>query len=686
MKDALIKDKDIYKNREISWLQFNERVLEEAEDESTPLLERLRFLSIFTSNLDEFYRVRVGILCDQILMDDNQRDDKVGQKVSRQLKDILKATKDLLFRFNEAYLDVMLVMERFGINQVCNGNAIPKPDKDYLRGLFEREIAPAIAPFIIEKRNPFPFFENGMLIVGAILKTRNGNDRLGLIPVPNVIDRIIHLPSDPGRFMLSEDLILMFANKVFHKFDVVEKAVFSIIRNADINEDEGLYDYDADFKDTMSKIIERRGILAPVKVKYNGDACTGLVSYLARALYLKKKQMFKYTTPLNFRFMSKIEKDLGDETLAELCSPHHIPMRSPDIDENGDMLDQIMAGDVLLSYPFENISAMLALMKQASQDDRVESIQITLYRLARNSKIVSELIAAAGNGKKVTCVIELRARFDEESNIDWAGRLEDAGCRVLYGLTGYKIHSKLLSIELNDGRKVCLIGTGNFNESTAKVYTDLSLMTAHEGINSDVQKVFSAIESGIFVQQADHLLVAPLCMKSRIIEMIDEEIEHKRQGKPAEIVMKFNSLTEKDMIDKLIEASQEGVKVKLIIRGMCCLIPGIPDITENITVRSIVGRYLEHSRIFVFGAGRGRKKKYFISSADLMTRNMTRRVEVAVPVYDRACQAKLRRILDLNFSDNIKARILRPSGIYERIPASRIRKPINSQFELEEHI
>ena len=680
------KPVEIYKNRELSWLQFNERVLEEAEDAKKPLLERLRFLSIFLNNSDEFYRVRVGILCDRLLVDEEQRDDKVGQTVDVQLKAIWRATKKLLPRFDAAYAAIMAALEASGVQQIRGDTPLSEPDKVMLKAIFEHQIAPVITPFIVEKRHPFPFFENGRPVVGVTLKSRNNNDRVGLIPLPGDVGRLIRLPSEPFRFILAEDLILMFADKVFHKFGVQEKAVFSIIRNADISENEGVYDYDDDLKDTMSKILERRAIMAPVKIKYSGADCPRLIAYLSRVLYLQKRQIFHYQTSLDFKFLPEMENTLSENGLAaSLSYPPHIPRKNPDIDEGSDILGRVLRGDVLLSYPFEDISAMVALLKQAAADVRVRSIHITLYRVARNSSIVAALIDAAKNGKAVTCVIELRARFDEENNIDWAERLEDAGCRVLYGMPEYKVHAKLLLIEMTGGKKMCLIGTGNFNEVTALVYTDLSLLTAHSGIVADVKKTFTAIESETFVRRAEHLLVAPLTMKKGLLALIDEEIAKQRRGEPAGIVMKLNSLTEKDMIDKLVEASQAGIKVRLQVRGMCCVIPGLPGLTDNITVRSIVGRFLEHSRIYVFGAGPVNTRKYYISSADLMTRNMTGRVEVAVPVYDRKCQAKLRRILNLGFADTVNARVLLPTGKYKKMPADGRRRERDSQRELAEN-
>ena len=654
----------VYKNRELSWLQFNGRVIEEAEDEATPLLERLRFLSIALSNSDEFYRVRMGLLYDQMLADDEWRDDKVGKKATVQMKDVWNATAEQMVRFDDAYARVMAGLSSFGIRQIRKGDELTEEDRLILKKMFERQIAPLLAPFIIEKNHPFPFFESGKLVIGAALKTKGGHDRFGLLPMPDNIERLIRLPSEEFRFILAEELLLLFVDQVFHKFDVQERMIFAVIRNADISEDEGLYDYDADLRDTMSKIIERRKIMTPVKIKTSGDDCPKPFSCLTRALFVKREQIFRYHTPLDFHFLAALENGLSGEQRSSLCFPLHTPVKNPELDENGDMIGRIMEKDVLLAYPFEDFSTMIALIKQAAADERVESIYSTLYRVAHHSKVVMALIDAARNGKKVTCVVELRARFDEKNNMDWAGELEQAGCRVLYGLPSYKIHAKLLLLELSGAGRVCLIGTGNFNEATAKVYTDISLMTANEGIARDTRKVFDAIAAGTLVQQTEHLLVAPLCMKNRLIEMIHEEIEKKQRGEAAGITMKLNSLTEKEMIDSLIEASQAGVEVKLIVRGICCLISGVPGITENISVRSIVGRYLEHSRIYVFGAGQS--KKYYISSADLMTRNMSGRVEAAAPVYDRACQMKLDRILEAGFSDNVKARILLPTGLYEK--------------------
>ena len=677
-----IKEKrpEIYKNREMSWLQFNERVLEEAENTvKTPVLERLRFLSIFMSNLDEFYRVRVGMLCDQLLLDEGWTDSQTGKNAGQQLREIWKGTKKLLPRFNSAYSEATESMKKYNIYHVGYGETFVDKDVAYLQNIFKNKIAPFVAPFIVERKHPLPFFENEQLVIGVTLRTKKGNVRFGFIPIPDALARVIWLPSTAGHFILLEELILMFAHRIFHKFKVEEKAIFMIVRSAEIDENDGLYDYDADFADTMEKIIDVRDMLEPVKIKYYGTDTKILLNYLAKTLYLKKKQFFAYKTPLEFDFISELEPLLTKKVKAKITYPPRKPSKNSEIDENGDLIAQVLEKDVLMSYPFEDISTMIALLEQAAKDERVTEISLTLYRAAKKSKIIAALIDAVKNGKKVNCVVELRARFDEEHNVDLAERLQEAGVFVEYGIPGYKVHSKLLLIELKDGRKLCQVGTGNFNETTAKFYTDLALITAHTGITKDVKQVFDTIMTDTFVEQADHLLVSPLGMKSGLMNLIDEEIARAKEGFPAGIVMKMNSLTEKDTIKKLVEASKAGVKIDLIIRGICCLIPGVEGETENITVRSLVGRYLEHSRIFAFGAGRGNEKKYYISSADIMTRNLTGRVEAAVPIYDRECKAKVRQILNLNLHDNVNARVQRPNGKYCLVKKRQRQKARDSQ-------
>ncbi len=675
------KQVEVYANREFSWLQFNERVLEEAENPQNPVFERLRFLSIFMSNLDEFYRVRVGMLGDQLLLDDDWKDAQTKMSINDQMNGIFRGTRKLIKRFNAAYLKINKELKKYGASHVEVTDKLDKKDEEYLHRVFKFKVAPLITPFIVEKKHPLPFFENEQLIVGCTLITKNGNNRFGFLPVPNNIDRVICLPSNPNRFVLLEELIMFHADRVFHKFSVEGKMIFSVVRNADIDENEGLYDYDPDFADTMSKIIEVRSLRAPIKIKYQTtELVPKLINYLSRSTYLFKRQFFEYETPLEFDFISEIESQLDKKMRSKLFYPPRKPVKSADLDEKGDLINQILAKDVLMSYPFENISGMVALLQQAAKDERVSEISMTLYRASKKSKIVESLIEASKQGKKVTCMVELRARFDEENNIELAEQLSEAGVHVLYGLPGYKVHSKLLLIELKDGKKVALIGTGNFNETTAKFYTDVALMTAHTEITEEVKNVLDNIETETFVQQAEHLLVSPLLMKPKLYEFIEEEIDRAKVGEPARIIMKMNSLTEKDMMEKLIEASKAGVKIDLIVRGICCLVPGIVGKTENIKIRSIVGRYLEHSRIFAFGAEE-KTRRYIISSADLMTRNLTGRVEVAVPIYDAACRAKLQQILTACLADNVNARVQNARGKYTRVKMGK-NTPVNSQAYL----
>lgn len=678
-----MKKSTLYENRELSWLKFNERVLEEAESTGNPLLERLRFVSIYNSNLDEFYRVRVGGLYDRLLIDEDAPDNKAGMKLSDQLESIFKVTAKLGPRVDAAYAAVMEGLREHGIVQL-DPECLPAGDMAFLKLKFEREIAPVISPFIFEKNHPFPFFPNGQTVVGVTLKGKKDGHRYGLIPLSSNLPELVFIPGARQlRFILMEDLLRCFAHKVFHKFQVEERVAFSIIRNADIDEDEGLYDYDLDFRDTMSKLIERRNKLAPVRLKYTGSPDSRMIKLLKNVLLLSKRQLFRQTHPLRLKCLGVLEKTVAVEQRPELFYHKLTPQASPDLEHHKPYLDQIARKPLLLQYPYEDMSQLIRLLRQCSMDPRVTEIKMSLYRVARDSKVVNSLIEAAKNGKKVTCLVELRARFDEENNIDWSKRLEEAGCRVIYGPPKFKVHCKLLLITYKDeGRikKVAQIGTGNFNETTAKIYTDLAYFTANRKITEDVEQVFEALCEERFVESAQYLLVAPLCLKTGLLELIDEEIAKAGEHKPCGILLKMNSLTDKDLIDKLIEASRAGVKIKMLIRGICCLRPGIPGETENIDVTSIVGRFLEHSRIYVFGGGSA--KKVYISSADFMTRNTEQRVEAAVPILQRDLKNRLVKQLRLQLSDTVKARTLTPSGKYVRRKPKNGQPPLDSQLTL----
>lgn len=660
MADKSGPKKKVFVNRELSWIDFNLRVLEEAQKPSNPLFERYNFISIFESNFDEFFRVRVGSLHDKLLVSKGSK----AEKTEELLGDIYKSAAKAVKLLDKAF--VALLYDSAGVMRRITADNVTQDEYSKLKAVFEREIAPIISPFIVDKKSPFPFFDNGRIITGVTLNAKNQKSvRFGFIPVADSLPACIALKSGGVvSFILIEDLLLMFADKIFHKFTISEKIVFSIIRNADIDENEGLYDFDIDFRDTMSKLIEVRRKLAPVELKYTSENCGKILEHLKDELCLNKSQLIHQSTPLKLKFMSQIKQLLPQSEHPEY---YYEPLTSQPSKafRRGSIIKRIQRKDVLLSYPFDDISALINLLHEAANDDNVRSIDISLYRVAKNSKIVRELIYAADNGKRVSCMVELRARFDEENNIDWSRRLEEAGCKVYYGLPHYKVHCKLIHIGMKNGGDIVQIGTGNFNESTAKLYTDLALFTADESIVRDVKAVFNALKNEKFVQRRRQLLVAPLCLKIPIMNMIDEQIELAKQGKPAECIFKFNSLTDVELMNKLIEASCAGVKIKMIIRGICCLIPGVEGKTENITVRSIVGRFLEHSRIYIFGTGRN--KKCFISSADFMTRNTDQRVEAATPVYDYTAKRRLNRIIKLCFDDNTNARELLSDGKYHSI-------------------
>ncbi len=673
-----MKEKNLLIDRELSWIKFNERVLEEAKSKDNPLMERLRFISIFQSNYEEFFRVRVGSITDQLLIESEETNGDADKSQKKQLKDIFYATSCLLPELDRTFEQILNDGKKY-FTKVTEKN-VTNAEKVVLRQIFEKDVAPFISPFIIEKKHPFPFFDNGVPVVGVTLKKKNGGSKFGLIPIRKSLPKAVFLPSGNCRFILMEDLILMFINSVFKKFEITEKIVFSVIRNADIDVNEGLYDFDVDFRTTMSRLIELRGTLAPVELKYTGNNCEKILKHLKNNLCLGKKQLFHQNTPINMGFFSLLEKKLDKNNYPKLYYKPLSPQYPASIKKNS-IISTIRKKDILLCYPFDSVQVLIDLLEEAAKDKRVNEIKISLYRLASNSKIVQSLISAAKQGKKVTCLVELRARFDEENNIDWSKILEESGCTIIYGMPNYKVHCKLLLIEMTDGKgDIVQIGTGNFNESTAKLYTDLALFTCNKNITEDAREVFACLKEGRFVEKTKELMVAPLCLKTNLISLIDEEIEKAKTGLPSAITLKLNSLTDKDLIEKLIEASMAGVPIKMVIRGICCLVPGIEGKTDNIEVRSIVGRLLEHSRIYIFGVGKDRK--FFISSADFMTRNTSQRVEVATPVYDYKAKMKLNKIMKLALWDNQKARRMDCEGNYTLITPSSRAKKHNSQLEL----
>ena len=665
----------IYMNRELSWLKFNERVLEEAENSEVPLCERMTFVSIYQSNLDEFFRVRVGSLQDQMLVNKKIRDSKTNMTSEEQIKAILKEVKRLNKRKDAAYAALMEKVAAYGI-QLIDFTTAKSEEKKYLEQYFNHEILPLSSPTIVGKRQPFPFLRNQEIYAVVVLETRSGKERLGMIPCTNsMLERLIEIPGGKGRYMLSEDLILHYIGKVFKGYKVKGKSLIRVIRNADIDAD-ALYDEDLDYREFMEGLMKERKKLSPVRLDMSREIDGSVVESLCRYLDVSPERVFRSEAPLDVSFIFKIQDLL--RMIPELFYEKRVPQKSPSFADGESILAQIKKEDKLLSYPYESIRPFLNMLNEAAEDDSVISIKMTLYRLAKQSKVIEALCEAAENGKEVVVLVELRARFDEENNIRWSRMLEKAGCQIIYGLEGYKVHSKLCLITRRGEHGIeyiTQIGTGNYNEKTARLYTDLSLMTADERIGIDAAKVFQALAKGETVEESDHLLVAPKCLQCRIIDMIQEEIDHKKNGEDAYIGLKLNSLTDKKLIDKLVEASCAGVHVDMIIRGICCLIPGVEGQTENITVRSIVGRFLEHSRIYIFGCGE--RTKYYISSADFMTRNTVKRVEVAAPVYAPAIQEKIRGIFDLMLADNKKARQEDSEGSYALVKCEG--DPVNSQ-------
>lgn len=658
-----------FDNREISWLKFNERVLEEAEDDSLPLLERLNFVSIFCSNLDEFFMVRAGTLHDQTLLKDGKKDNKTGLTPSEQLNKIASRTAELLPRKEKAYKEIIQGLKEYGVRQVYPDNPASPEEAQWIEKYFTNEILPLLSPTVVDKTHPLPFLKNKELYGGVALKSGGGKHIvLGVVPLTasDVFPRIVYLPCEKGmiRFMLMEDLIIYFVDKVFPNFEVCGRNIFRITRNADIDADEALFDHDVDFRDVMEELIKKRKKLAPIRIELFARTSTIDKELLAKKLGLEMSGdfIFVQNCPLDFGFLGEIRDKLADKP--ELFFDHRTPQQPVMVKKDESMIRQADKGDLLLFYPYESFGAFIRLLDEATTDPSVVSIKITLYRVARDSKIVNALIRAAENGKDVLALVELRARFDEENNIGWAKRLSDAGVTVIYGLDGLKVHSKLLLITRRIGNEITYItqvGTGNYNERTSKLYTDLTLITSDKEFGTDASLIFNNLSVGVAVESSSTLWVAPNCLKSRVVEMIDREITY---GKDGYIGIKMNSLTDIDIIQKLVEASKRGVRVELIIRGICCLVAGIPGCTENITVVSIVGRFLEHSRIYIFG--KGERRKLYISSADFMTRNTERRVEVAAPIKNKAIQTELLAIFDTMLKDNVKARVQQPDGTYVR--------------------
>lgn len=652
-------------NRELSWLKFNERVLNEAGNPRVPLAERLTFASIYQSNLDEFYSVRVGTLMDQMVEDETVHDNKTDMTSEEQVKEILKATRLLDKKKDLIYEQLMGELEPEGI-RIINFNRLSQEEGKLLEKYFEHEIAPYLSATIVSKQQPFPFLKNKDIYAVAWLQSKGKKRRIAIIPCSNnVFKRLIDIPTRKGTFMLSEELILHFLPQMFKNYEVVQKSLLRVTRNADIDT-ETIYDEDMGYREAMEQLIRQRKRMNPVRVEISRDLDKKLINSLCKHLSVEKSHVFLSMVPLDMSFVFAIQNYLKETHKDNLFYERRTPRMSTSIDEKLPMMSQIEQKDVLLSYPYESIKPFITLLNEAAKDENVVSIKMTLYRLANKSQIVDALVEACENGKEVVVLVELRARFDEESNINYSKILEEAGCRVIYGLSGYKVHSKLCQISRkteNGISYITQIGTGNYNEKTSALYTDLSLITANQEIGKEVAEIFAALLRGEVIEESEHLLVAPKCLQNKILDMIDDEIKHVRKGDEGYIGIKINSLTDKDIIEKLVDASKAGVKIEMIVRGICCIIPGIKGVTDNITVISIVGRFLEHSRIYRFGTKE--REKVYIGSADYMTRNTLRRVEVATPIYDDEIRERIDSMFEIMMKDDEKGKILNKKGLYE---------------------
>ena len=651
-------------NRELSWLRFNQRVLEEAQDESVPLLERMKFVSIFTSNLEEFFMIRVGSLCDMAEVDNKKIDSKSGMTPKEQLDAIYTAVAPLYKERDKTYAEIKKQLAAYGISGL-NMKDLENQEKKYLKKYFKEQILPVLSPQIVDVNHPFPHLLNNQIYVVANLK-QNGTGSttmMGIVPVPEFVSDIVVLPGHDVRYVRMEKIILEYLELVFEQYQVSDKNYIRVTRNADVSPDDEAFADNEDFRFIMKETLHKRRRMGVVRLEVASSLEKEMEKYLCEKFNITQKCIFRTKMPMKLDFIFSLIDKIPVSMKRSLTDETFSPQPSASLTE-GSVMAQVKKRDVLLSYPYESMDPFLQLIREASTDPDVMTIKITIYRLAKKSRLVEYLCAAAENGKEVTALIELRARFDEQNNIDWSERMEEAGCRVIYGFEGYKVHSKICLITYrnrNEIRYITQIGTGNYNEKTAKMYTDYSLITGNQSIGEDASVFFKNMAIGNLAGVYQHLIVSPTSLKQKVLALIDEEI---LKGQDGRILMKMNSVTDVDFIRKIAEASRAGVKIDLIVRGICCILPGIPGETENLSVTSIVGRYLEHPRVFVFGKGEDRK--VYIGSADMMTRNTEKRVEVACPIYDEQIKKRLVRYLNIMLADNVKAREMLSDGTYRK--------------------
>ena len=667
-------------NRELSWLRFDDRVLSEAYDQTVPLFERLKFAAIFQSNLDEFFMIRVGGLSDLATLKRQPVDNKSNMTPSEQIDAVFSTLPPLIERQNAVVASIERELERAGVRRL-SADELAGSDRTFVERYFQSYVSPVISPLVIDPRHPFPNLRNGALYIVCALASEDEDNLMGLIEVPTSMNRVVAIAQDENtyRYILLEDVILACLGNCFGLYEPLDRAVVRVTRNADIDPDGEGVEEDEDYRQHMKKILKKRLRLQPVALQVQGTLETATLKAIRKALGLLPRSVLRYTTPLDLDFVYGIESHLPESTRTGLVFSPFRPQANPSIDATRPMKEQIIEGDKLLFYPYESMNPLLDLMHQAAFDDACISMKITLYRVAKQSRLCESLIDAAENGKEVTVLMELRARFDEQNNIEWAERLEEAGCTVIYGAEGFKVHSKICQITYREGMaltRITLLGTGNFNEKTAKLYSDFMLMTAHPGIGEDANAFFRNLALGNLAGDYRYLGVAPAGLKPLIMNGLNREIERAHAGEPARVFFKMNSLTDREVMDKIAEASQAGVDVQMIIRGISCLVPGIPGKTENVHIRSIVGRFLEHARVYSFGVD---ADIVYLSSADMMTRNTEHRVEIAYPVLDPGCRNLVQTYMQAQLDDNVKARQLTDKGEWAPVERSAGEADFNSQ-------
>ena len=666
---------DIFINRELSWLDFDQRVLALAKDKNVPLAEQLKFAGIYGSNLDEFFMVRVGSLYDQTLLKQDKTENKTHMTPQQQLAAIMPKVAALQEQCDKIVNKLAAALEEQGYKRL-NFEKLNKEQEHFWKKYFQKEIKPVLSPQVVDHRHPFPFLHNQEIYLCAQLKE---SSCMGILPISSQFERLLYLKEgDNLCYGLVEELILHFASQAFEGESVQKACLFRVTRNADLTVEEAMMDHDIDYREVMSELLKKRRKLAAVRLQFSPTVTPEMSKFLCEKLVLPAVQCFTQASPLDLSCMFKLAARLAADGHSELCYPEARPMLPP---PEYDLTEEVQRHDVLLAYPYQSMKPFIGMLEKAAADPDVVSIKMTLYRMARESKIVEALTAAAENGKEVVTVVELRARFDEQNNIDWSKQLEKAGCTVIYGFDDYKVHSKLTLITRKKGPKysyITQIGTGNYNEKTSEQYTDLSFITSNSSIGEEAAAVFNNLAVERLTPTTNDLLVAPLCFKSVLLKEMEQEIEAARCGRPARIVLKNNSVSDREIIEKLSEASCAGVHIDMIVRGICCVRAGVPGATENLHVRSIVGRYLEHSRIYSFGEGED--VRMYIASGDFLTRNTERRVEVGVRIHDPALVKRLMGVLQMQLDDNVNAREMKPDGSYVRVKPKEGERRIDSQM------